>query len=59
MAEVKTYEAALEFVIEMIDDMDLPEEEKDSLKDKMKKLGNRELIAMVNHNLSENTEFII
>ena len=59
MAEVKTYEEALEFVIEMIDDMDLPEKEKDSLKDKMKKHGKKELIAMVNHKLSENTEFFI
>lgn len=59
MSEVKTYEEALDFVNEMIDDMDLPEKEKDSLKDKMKKLGKRELIAMVNHKLSENTEFFI
>lgn len=59
MSEVKTYEEALDFVNEMINDMDLPEKEKDSLKDKMKKLGKRELIAMVNHKLSENTEFFI
>ena len=52
MSEVKTYEEALEFVIEMIDDMDLPETEKDSLKNKMKKHGKR-------HKLSENTEFFI